>query len=104
VDANIFVLHHDAAGLFQRRRSINGLIVVDGRCRKAFAQILFLAVAGDGEALHRTHIDAGVAFDSFRRDEDGLNIAVEAALYFVGCLLGREAEFHLDIQIGEAFD
>ncbi len=66
------------------------------------AQIVFVAVARDGEALHRADVDAGVALDAARRGEDRLDIAVEAALHFARGLLGVEAQFHFDVQLLEA--
>jgi hypothetical protein len=64
VDAEVFVLEHEAAGLRQRFRSIERLIRIDGRRGKARAQIFFGRVARDGEAGERADIDAGVAFDA----------------------------------------
>ena len=52
------------AGLFQRRRGVKFLLEIDGRRGQAHAQVLFFAVTRDGEALHGTDIDAGVALDA----------------------------------------
>ncbi len=75
--------------------------LIAGR-REPLAQIVFLAVARDGEALHRTDVDAGVALDAARGGEDGLDVAVEAALHFARGLLGGEAQLHFDVQLLEA--
>src|SRR5215218_2757193 len=75
------------------------------QCRQLLSQIeLRLHVRRDGEAAHRTHVDARVAFDAELRLEVCLDIAVEAAFDFSGRLLGREAELHLEPQLREALD
>ena len=56
-----------APGLRQRRGRVDGLIEIDGRRREALAQFVFVAVARDGQALHRTDVDAGVALDAALR-------------------------------------
>jgi hypothetical protein len=60
----VFVFNHGPPGLRQRIRSVNRLIQVRGGRGKSVAQFGLIAVACDGEALHRTNIDAGIAFDA----------------------------------------
>ena len=91
VDAEVFVLEHEAAGLRQRSGGVERLVEIDGRRGEALAQIVFVAVARDGQAQQRTDVDAGVALDALGRGEDGLDVAIEAALHFARGLLGVEA-------------
>ena len=77
---------------------------IDGRRGQALTQVVFFSVSSDGEALHRTDVDAGVALDTFRRDEHGLHVAVETALYFARGLLGVKAHLDFDVELLEPLD
>jgi len=63
VQADVLVLHHDASGLeiVGDRRGPGG--VLGGRL-EARAQIGFLAVLREGDAVHRADVNAGVALDA----------------------------------------
>ena len=79
MQAHVLVLHHHAAGL-----QIVGDVEVLGEVRRrrlqARAQIGFLAVLREGDAVHRADVDAGVALDAELAGEHGLHVAVQAAL------------------------
>src|SRR6187399_1622444 len=80
VHAQVFVFDHDAAGMFQRRRYVQGLSdILRGRLEPS-AQIGFLTIRRDGQAIHRADVDARVALDAQLGLEHRLHIAIEAAL------------------------
>src|SRR5882724_6851386 len=79
MQADILVLSHDAPGL-QRIPDIEVLLEVEGRGHQPAAQILFAAVFGKGDAIHRADVDAGVAFDAQGPREHGLHVAIETPL------------------------
>ena len=60
------------------------------------AQVGFLAVRGEGDAVHRADVDAGVALDAQLAGEDRLHVAIEAA---VG-LLQRQFEVIAELDLG----
>src|SRR6202140_5024316 len=95
VDAEILVLDHHAPGLGQRRGHVQGLVKVPGRRHQSHTEIGLVTVLGDGQALHRAYVDARVALDTERCREDGLDVAVEAALHLTRGLLGGESDLHL---------
>src|SRR5215469_17431112 len=63
MQADVFVLHHDAAGL-QRIPDIEVLFEAERRRHQAATQLLLGAVLGEGDAVHWADVDAGVAFDA----------------------------------------
>src|SRR5882672_8434958 len=77
VQAHVLVLRHDLAGL-ERARDVEILRRVLRRGGEARAQVGFLAVLGEGDAVHRADVDAGVALDAQLVREHRLNVAVEA--------------------------
>ena len=80
--AEVFILDHDARG-WEGLGNIKVLrLRVQAWRQKALAQILFFAVLGEGDAIHRADVDTGIAFNTFGRIEYGLHVAVEAALRF----------------------
>src|SRR5437016_5444190 len=79
MQANILVLDHDPPG-FQCIADVEILAEIACWSAKPAAQILFRAILGKGDAVHRTDVDAGVAFDAERTAEDGLDVAIEAPL------------------------
>ena len=79
MQAKIFILRHDPAGL-QGVRDIQILRQIIRRRHQPDPQLRLLAVIGEGDAIHRADIDAGVALDAGRFEKDGLNIAVQTAL------------------------
>ncbi len=63
VKADVLVLDHDAAGL-QPVLEVERLIVIPRRSVEPAPQVLLLAVPGEGDAVHRAYVDAGVALDA----------------------------------------
>ena len=63
------------------------------------AQLGFLAVRREGDAVHRADVDAGVAFDAELRRKHRLHVAIQAAAGFLERELDVEAEldFRLDV-------
>src|SRR5882672_2669907 len=82
VQAHVLVLRHDLAGL-ERARDVNVLGGIPRRRGKARAQLRFLAVLGEGDAVHRADVDAGVALDAQPVGEHRLHVAVHAPLRFL---------------------
>src|SRR5580700_6493096 len=95
MQAHVLILHHDAAG-FQVVADIEVLGVVLGRRLQPGAQIGFFAVGGKGDAVHRADVDAGIALDAELAGEDGLDVAIEAALGF----LERQFEVIAELDLG----
>src|SRR6185437_12411523 len=83
VHAEIFVLGHEASGLLQCRGYEQRLRRLERRHAQARLQLLLVVRGGDGQAVHRADVDEGIALDAQLRLEDGLHVAVQAAL----CLL-----------------
>ena len=100
VQAHVLILHqHPPRG--QRAGYVEVLGQIQGRCLEAGAQVLFLSIDGERDAIGRADVDAGVAFDAQRRGEYRLDVAVETALGF-GQSQGRvEAQFDLGLHIGQ---
>ena len=63
VQADVLVLDHHAAGL-QRAADVQVLRQVRRRRLQARAQVGLVAVGGEGDAVHRADVDAGVALDA----------------------------------------
>jgi len=59
MQAHIFVLGHDAAGL-EAVADIEVLAEIVRRRLQARAQVGFLAVRGEGDAVHRADVEIGV--------------------------------------------
>src|SRR5271155_2822673 len=98
MQADVFVLGHDPTGL-QRIPDIEILGQIACRSAKPRAQLDLLAILGKGDAVDRTDVDAGVAFDAERTAEHGLDIAIEAALGFEIAELLVEPELALDLDV-----
>src|SRR5689334_1788222 len=103
MNAYILVFCHDSSGLREIFRYVQGLSEVNGRRREPRAQILFLAIPRDGEALDRANVNAGIALDTAFGGKVRLDVAIEAARHFFGDLVRRETEFHFDGELVEAF-
>src|SRR5690349_3829815 len=69
MQADILVLDHDPPGL-QRVADVEILPGIGGGSVKPGAQFLFRSVLGEGDAVHRADIDAGVALDAQRPGKD----------------------------------
>ena len=65
MQAHVLVLDHDAAGL-EAVGDVEVLGEVVRRRLQPRAQVGFLAVRGEGDAVHRADVDAGVALDAQR--------------------------------------
>ena len=102
VQAHVLVLDHDALRLRKVGGDVDVLRQVDGRRRQPRAQVDFVALRRNRQAVRRADVDAGVALDAQVRREVRLHVAVEAALHFARRLLSGEAEFDLDVQRLEA--
>ena len=79
MQADVLVLDHHAPGL-QVAGDVEVLVRMRRGRLQALAQIGFLAILGEGDAVHRADVDAGVALDAERGREHGLDVAVQAAL------------------------
>ena len=66
------------------------------------AHAFFVGIASDGQAVQRADINAGIAFNTQRGGEVGLDVAVEAAFKFFGCLFSRKAEFDFGFKFLQA--
>src|SRR5690348_18301397 len=97
MQADVFVLGHHATGL-DGLRHVQILLDVFRRCSEARAQIGFLAVGGERDAIHRAHIHAGVAFDADILREHRLHVAIQAALRLLprGLHVEAQLDFLLD--------
>ncbi len=63
------------------------------------AQVVFVAVAGEGDAFGRADIDAGIAFDAGLDGKYRLDVAVEAALGLGAGHEGIEAQFKFELDV-----
>src|SRR5712691_6815979 len=95
VQADVLVLHHDAAGL-ERSRDIEVLREVARRRVQLVPQFLLIGIQGEGDAVHRADVDAGIALDAQPVGEHRLHIAVEAALR----LLPRRGDVEAELDLG----
>ena len=83
-----------------RRRDRGLCLLVAGarrRCRRSSSS----PFVGEGDAVHRADVDAGVALDAERCREHGLHVAVQAAPGFGKRQLRVEAELDLGLDVGE---
>ena len=101
VQAHVLVLGHDAAGL-QLAGNVEVLREIDRRRLQARAQVGFLAVGGERDAVHRADVDAGIALDAQLVGEHRLHVAVEAALRLGERELAVEAELDFDLDVARA--
>ena len=98
MQAEVFVLGHDAAGL-QIARDVKVLAEIGGGGAEPRTQLGFLAIVGEGNAVHRADIGAGVAFDAQARRKDRLDVAVQAALRFLEADREIEPQFDLGLDV-----
>ena len=98
MQTHVFVLDHDPTGL-QRIPDIEILGQITCRSTKPRAQLGLLAILGEGDAVDRADVDAGIAFDAKRTGEHGLDIAIEATLGLEVAKLLIEAELNLDLDV-----
>src|SRR2546427_375982 len=98
VQADVLVLRHDPAGL-ERAGDVEILGGIPRRRGEARAQVRLLAVLGEGDAVHRADVHAGVALDAQPVGEHRLHVAVQAALGFLEPGHRVEAELDLDLDV-----
>ena len=79
MQADVLVLGHDAASL-EAVGDVDVLGGVGGGRLEALAQLILRPVGCESDAIHRADVDAGVAFDAERGRENGLDVAIQAAL------------------------
>src|SRR5690349_8610023 len=96
VQAYIFIFHNHAPGL-ELAGHIQILRRIQRLRRKVKAQIRFLTVARERDAVHRTNVHARIAFDADVLREHGLDVAVEAALRFLPRRFRIEAELDFEL-------
>lgn len=98
MQADVLVLDHHAPGL-----EVAGDVKVLVRMRRgrlqALAQVAFLAVCREGDAVHRADVGAGIALDAERGREHGLHVAVQAAMRFAERELDVVAELDLGADV-----
>src|SRR5258708_26910365 len=100
MQADVLILYHHPAGL-EPVGDIERLVVMRRGRLQPRPQILFLAILGKADAIHRADVDAGIAFDTGGRGKYGLDIAIQAALGFAECELDVIAEFDLGADVPE---
>src|SRR6267378_3292980 len=98
MQAHVLVLRHDPARL-QRPRDVEILRGIPRRRGEARAQVRFLAVLGEGDAVHRADVHAGVALDAQLVGEHRLHVAVQAPLRFLEAGHRVEAKLDLDLDV-----
>src|SRR5690349_8393662 len=99
VQADVLVLGHHPAGP-QLAGDVDVLGQVGGRRLQPPAQVaLLLRVVGEGDAVHRADVDAGVALDAQLVGEHRLDVAVQAALRLLHRRDGVEAELDLQLDV-----
>ena len=63
METDVLIFDHDAAGL-EAILNIQVLCEIVRRRVQSLAQIGFFAIRREGDAIHRTNVDAGIAFDA----------------------------------------
>src|SRR5438105_14707670 len=101
VQTHVLVLGHDTAGL-EPAGYIQILRQIARWRVQSRPQVGFIAVGGEGDAIHRTDVYTGVAFDAKLRREHCLHIAIETALRFRKGLRRVKAELDLDLDVLES--
>src|SRR5258708_2958697 len=104
MNAEVFVLDHDALRLRERSGSEDVLLQVGRGRAEALTQIGLLPILRDRQAQDGADVDARVALDAERVRKYSLDVAIEAALDLPRRLLCGEAQFHLDVQLLESLD
>ncbi len=100
MQADILVLGHDAPGL-EQAGDIDVLGQIERRRLQPAAQLGLVAVLGEADAIHRTDIDAGIAFDAELVGKDRLGVAIEAALCLLEGEHGIEAQLDLGLDVAQ---
>src|SRR5213594_421321 len=98
VQAHVLVLRHDPAGR-EGARDVEVLGGIPRRRGEAGAQLGFLAVLGESDAIHGADVHAGVALDAQLVGEHRLHVAVQAPLRFLEAGHRIEAELDLDLDV-----
>lgn len=95
MNTEIFILDHDAFGLFQRLRSKQRLSAVPPGSLQQAKQVCFFNIRRHGQALCRADIQAGVAFDTQIIKKHRLDIAIQTTLDLLLSLFGGKAQLNL---------
>ena len=99
--AEIFIFDHDPRS-WECFGNIEVLrLWVQAWRQKVLSKLRLLAVLGERNTVHRADIDAGIAFDAFRRVEYGLYVAVKTALCLKKGQAPIEPELYFDIDVFE---
>ena len=94
MQADVLVLHHDPSSL-QIVGDIEILGMVLRWRTQPRPQFIFFPIRGEGDAIHRADIDAGIAFDAELAAEHRLHVAIQAAICFAQCEIEVVTEFDL---------
>ena len=86
VQTNVFILNHDPLGR-ENTGHIKVLVELRSWRIEARAQIIFFTIGREVKAVNRANVDTGIAFDTQLICEDGLDIAIQAALCLFPCEL-----------------
>ena len=98
VEADILVLCHNPAC----PQSIGDIDVLGGKLRRsiqACAKLLLFAILRKRDAIHRTDINASIAFNTLLRGKYGLDVAIEATLGLFESQPHVETQFHFHLDI-----
>ena len=98
MQADVLVLDHDAAAE-EVSGDVEILVEVGRRRLEPSAQIPFLSVLGESDAIGRADRLARLAFDTQRRIEHRLKIAIETSPGLCNSLRDIEAEFDLGMNV-----
>ena len=102
VQAKVFILDHDATGLLQRFRNKQRLILVPPWSLECTQYIYPFTVGCHGQALSGTDIQAGIAFDTQRVKEHGLDITIQTALDLSLNLVDGKTQLNLGGEVLES--
>src|SRR5262245_7996607 len=103
MQTDVLVLDHDAASL-EAVLHVEILREIPRRRVEPIAQIGFLAIRREGDAIHRTDVDTGVAFDAKLCRKHRLNVAIQTSAGFHERQLFVKAQFDLSLDIPERND
>ena len=100
MQANIFVLDHDPAGL-ELARHIQVLGQIQRWRFQVGAQQWLVLIGGEADAVHGADVHTGITLDAGRLGKHGLHIAVQAAPGLLESRCRVKAEFDLHPDIGQ---
>jgi hypothetical protein len=100
VEADVFVLDHDAAGL-EAVGDVDVLRNIQGGYFCAAAKVGFLTIRDKADAACRADVHARVAFYAFRRRENRLHVAIQTAFRFLKSRQRIEPQLHLLLAVDQ---